>query len=134
MEQTTIFLQGQVPAQKNSKKVAFNGRTGKPFIMTEQRVKVWQESVAWQLSSIRPIFGKVEVEVEFTHKDRRKRDLDNELSSVMDALKNAKVIEDDNCDIVVKETAIFCGVDKDSPGAKITITPLTSQNASAKLK
>lgn len=126
MEQKTFFIEGQVPAQKNAKKSFINRRTGKPFIMTDPKVKAWQEDASKQLieAHITPFKGVVGVSAIFYHKDKRKRDIDNELASIMDLLKNNGIIEDDNCFIVPDIHIVFGGV-SDTPGAKITITPLT---------
>lgn len=125
MEQITLRLNGQVPSQKNSKQIAYNQRTHRPFIMTSPRVKAWQKDAMLQLATVPPIKGAVAIHIVFTHKDKRKRDIDNEQTSIMDILKNMSIIEDDNCFIVRKAVSEFAGVDPKNAGADITITKLS---------
>lgn len=119
-----IILQGQVPAQKNNKRVVYNRRTGKPFIISDAKVKNWQAKGFVQLKSVSPVVGAVEIEMVFYNKDKRKRDIDNMLTSVLDLLKNSGIIEDDNCFIVQKLSARFGGVDKINPRAEVSIITL----------
>ena len=126
MEKVEIFLKGVIPAQKNSKQIAYNRRTGKPFVMSSKRVKDWQDDMAEVLDilNIQPIKGPVEINCKFVHKDKRKKDLDNEFTSVCDLLKNNNIIEDDNCFILRKFIVEFGGIDKENPGVYITIKPI----------
>lgn len=89
--------------------------------MSSKSVKDWQADIARQLSVVEKVPGTVEIEIGIINKDRRKRDLDNQLASIMDALKNNNIIEDDNCYVVKKETIYFIGVDVENPGAKISV-------------
>ena len=59
--------------------------------------------------------------VEVWNKDNRKHDLDNQVSTILDALVKAGVIPDDSQTTVQKITAEYKGIDKDDPRAEITI-------------
>ena len=123
-EETTklsFTLGGQVPAQKNSKTVAYNRATGKPFIMSNDNVRVWKVATAYDIPAGSVIHGSVEVEITLWNKDARKRDIDNMATSILDLLKNNGVIDDDNCFIVKKLIVIFGGVDREQPRAEINI-------------
>lgn len=93
-----IVLLGQVPAQKNAKRMAINKRTGKPFPVTAKAVKEWQNDVSKQLLSQYKgcADGKVTIAYEFFVKDNRRRDLDNMIASVNDALVKAGLLIDDD--------------------------------------
>lgn len=121
-----FFLKSQVPAQKNQKVMAINRRTGKPFPMTSKSVAKWKSDAndLLDLLEIKGIAGPVEISLNFVHKDKRKRDIDNEVSTVLDLLKNRKIIEDDNCFVLRKIVAQFDGVSKENPGVYITIKPI----------
>lgn len=125
MEKIYLRLNGQVPSQKNSKQIAYNQRTHRPFIMTSPRVKAWQKDAMAQLVEVPRIEGPVIIKMVFTNKDKRGRDLDNEQTSVLDVLKNMGIIEDDNCFIVRKIVSEFAGVDYRNAGVDITITKLS---------
>lgn len=94
MKKQRIIIEGQVPAQKNSKKMSFNN--GRPVLYTSKNVKDWQESAAWQLRSSQSYPGKVRLGYVFFVKDNRRRDLDNMIATVNDALVKAGIIEDDD--------------------------------------
>lgn len=85
-------IPGETPAQKNEVRFA-RGRTYK-----SDRFREWRESALWELRSQglpeRP-YQSAEIEVLFVHSDLRRRDGDNQLSSVQDLLVAAGVIADD---------------------------------------
>lgn len=112
-----------IPSQKNSKRIAINKRTGRPFVMSDQRIKDWRDEASVFLPS-ENVKGRVEVEFDFTHKDKRRHDLDNEVSSLLDLFVLKGLIEDDSCFIVNKITANFVGVDKDNYGVQVKIKAL----------
>jgi Holliday junction resolvase RusA-like endonuclease len=89
-----ITIQGQVPSQKNSKKISCVG--SRPVLYTLPIVKDWQESAAWQLKG-KPNFKEpVVISYTFYVKDKRRRDLDNMIATVNDALVKAEIIQDDD--------------------------------------
>lgn len=65
--------------------------------------KVWHETAMADLKAAgvpaKP-FRRCLIDLEFTFPDRRRRDLTNFADSVMDALVDAGVIEDDNWEVV----------------------------------
>lgn len=122
-----ITLTGQVPSQKNSKQIAINRATGKPFVMSNDRVKSWQNDVAVQLLAYRikePIETRVEMSIMFYVKDNRRRDLDNMIASVNDALVSAQIIKDDSWQWL-RIASIDAQLDKTNPRAEIEIIPLS---------
>ena len=114
-----MTILGQVPAQKNSKKISCRGN--RPVLYTLPAVKQWQEDVAWQLKGCRPVKGTVSVKITIFNGDRRRRDLDNQATSILDALVKAGVIEDDSCKVVTELHIYYGGVDKISPRANIEV-------------
>ena len=70
------------------------------------------------------IDGPVKMEIVIYNPDLRKRDLDNQLCSINDAIKGVLFEEDDGK--VLQDIHIrWGGVDKKKPRAEITISPLT---------
>lgn len=119
-----ITILGQTPAQKNNKSIAYNRGTGKPFIMSNQAVKTWQESAKYQIARYANSFkGKVRVDYQFYVKDNRKRDTDNMIATINDALQASQVITGDHWQVLEIGSG-KAEIDKNNPRAEITITDL----------
>ena len=124
---------GQVTGKKNSKVIAINRHTGRPFVRMNDNAKAQEKEMIENFSYDLHFYkltpedfeGKrIEVAVEFWNKDKRKHDLDNQLSTVLDALVKAQVLPDDSQETVYKVTAEYKGVDKEDPRALITVTAI----------
>lgn len=121
---------GQVTGKKNSKVIAINQRTGRPFVRMNDKAKAQEREMVenfrydMQISKLRPMDfqdKRIEVSVEVWNKDKRKHDLDNQVSTILDALVKAEVLPDDSQETVRKITAEYMGVDKEDPHVYITI-------------
>lgn len=121
-----ITILGQTPAQKNSKQIFYNKATGKPFITSNDTVKTWQKQAAQQLNALyqRDTFTEpVVIDYMFYVKDNRKRDIDNMVASVNDALQAGGVLEGDHWQVLSIGSA-KAEIDKDNPRCEITITKI----------
>lgn len=87
-------IRGETPAQKNSQ--TFNARTR--TMVKSPQFRRWRDSALMQIRAQgipeRP-YPYAEIEILFVHSDLRRRDGDNQLSSVQDLLVAAGVIADD---------------------------------------
>ena len=118
-----IVISGQTPAQKNRKKMSFQG--GKPRLYTEAKVKSWQDQAAIELM---PLRGKgfderVSIVYMFYCKDNRRRDIDNMVASVNDALVKAGIVVDDSWQSLCSG-GFDADIDKDNPRAEVWIDPI----------
>lgn len=123
-----LTILGQTPAQKNSKSIAYNKGTGKPFIMSNQNVKEWQNSADVQLLYYRikeALRERQELSVKFYVKDKRRRDLDNMLTTIQDALVRGGILQDDSWQYL-RIGMVDAEIDKNNPRAEITLTPIDS--------
>jgi Holliday junction resolvase RusA-like endonuclease len=120
-----LEISGDPPALKNSKQIYVNKRTGKPFITSSNRSKVWQASAIDQLrdqfKDLKVVDYPINVAVEFYFATKRRKDLDNALSGVMDALVHAGILEDDDVAHVDNISISFGGYDKENPRTIIYI-------------
>lgn len=121
----TTYL-GQVTSKKNNKVIAINRRTGRPFVrmndlakaQEREMIAVFKDDFLMQQMKREWFEGRrIEVVVEVWNKDARKHDLDNQLSTILDALTKAQVLPDDSQLTVAKVTAEYKGIDKDDPRA-----------------
>lgn len=121
-----FIIKGNTPSQKNRKIISVNRRTNRPFLRSANGVREWKTSAVYQLiqqrgASVNSFSGPVIVKVTIYYGDRRRHDLDNALSSIMDALVEAGIIEDDDYNHVRTIIIWFGGYDKTNPRAEITI-------------
>ena len=137
---TTYY--GQVTGKKNSKMIAVNRYTGKPFVRMNDKAKEQEMEMVEdfrfdkKVARLRDedLVGKrfrvemeiwnkdrIRVEMEIWNKDRRKHDLDNQVSTVLDALVRAEVLPDDSAETVWFVSAEYMGVDKKMPRVKVVL-------------
>ena len=125
---TTYY--GQVTGKKNSKMIAVNRYTGKPFVRMNDKAKEQEKEMVEdfrfdkKVARLRneDLVGKrFRVEMEIWNKDRRKHDLDNQVSTVLDALVKAEVLPDDSAETVWYVSAEYMGVDKKMPRVKVVL-------------
>lgn len=121
-----IELLGAVPSQKNRKIISMNSRTGRPFLRTDPKVKLWQEAAAIQLNQYKGTADEpVSLLIELWNKDMRARDIDNQASTLTDALVRAGLLSDDNCFVLRELHIVFRGIDKLNPRAELTFSTVS---------
>lgn len=117
-----IIITGEVASLKNQKQLFLNKRTGKMFITSSQKSKQWVKDALWQLKGVPAITSyPAAITMIFYFKSKRKRDLDNVCSSVLDVLKTASVIEDDDWTHFPEIDLRFGGVEPKNPRVEIMI-------------
>ena len=118
-----LTIKGNVPSQKNRKIISRNPATGRPFLRSAPAVKVWQDSALQQLATqwngYKVTGYPISLVVVVYFDNLRRHDLDNALSSVMDALVAAEVIEDDNVNFIDSISVQYGGHDKANPRVEI---------------
>jgi len=119
-EMRYIFnLQEETPAKKNSRITLKNGMT-----IPSKNYREWHSrslfALAGQTKPVLPISEPCHIRIVFTHGDLRRRDSDNGTSSIMDLLVDAKILSDDNWQIV-REISIQNQYEKGTPHCSVTI-------------
>lgn len=113
-----IQMDFETPSKKNSK--VMNTKTHRIFPSPKYAIWHRQAMAALGGRATTPLRGPLKIAVEFGHKDRLRRDSDNQLSSILDLLQDAGIISDDRWTEVPKITVT---AKKTSFAyAKITIT------------
>lgn len=117
-----IIIYGSVPSQKNSKQIFRNSRTGAPFITSNQKVKQWQKDAALQLMTVDTHYdGKVAIDYHFYVKDNTRKDLDNMIATINDALVNAGIIIDDRWQYL-EIAGARAEIDRNEPRCVLTVS------------
>lgn len=120
-----LIVTGNVKAKKNNKRVVYNKRTNKPFIMTERATNDYMTEAIKQLKE--QFEGKeitqypVSVQMVFYYPTKHRKDIDNSATTILDCMKAAGVIEDDDCLHVDELYCSFGGYDKVNPRVEIIL-------------
>lgn len=119
-----LVIKGIIPSKKNSKKVIPDWKHRRVRLITAPEIQDWEKMVQNGVMGMGKVDGPVKMEIVIYNPDFRKRDLDNQLCSINDAIKGVLFEEDDGK--VLQDIHIrWGGVDKENPRAEITISPLT---------
>lgn len=121
MKELKITIPGQTPSKKNNKRIVYNKKTKKPFIITSKNAMDWDNESQWILLKYAvggPFENKVELSAVFYVKDKRRRDLDNMLTSCQDALVKAGILKDDSW-TNLRIASLDAELDKENPRAEI---------------
>lgn len=121
-----ILYEAMIPlnprTKKNSQRVVVNHRTGKPFIMQNEKYKQYEKDAGWFLKKLpKPIDTPVNVKCVFYRENRGRCDLTNLLEAIDDVLVSYGVLSDDNFTVIASHDGSRVYVDKDKPRTEITI-------------
>lgn len=109
-----LTITGQTPSKKNSKQLFIRG--GVPTMVSSKNYLAWERDALWQLKGVTPMTDfPTQLSLYFFFKDLRRRDLDNCVSSVCDALVKSGVIPDDDVLHLRSVVAYYVGLDKANP-------------------
>lgn len=118
-----LTVLGDVPSLKNSKQIFTNRTTGKPFITSSNNSKVWQAEAKRQLQEqfrgLSVTDYPINIAMTFYYGTKRRKDLDNSCSGVMDALVASGIIIDDDVAHIDTISLSFGGYDKLNPRVEI---------------
>lgn len=103
LEECKLVIEGETPSKKNSKI-----RTRSGYMIPSAQHQKWHQDAMLQLNSQlcrmrKPpnmIDTPVNIALVFFHGDNVRRDSDNQASSIMDLLQDAKILADDRWQIV----------------------------------
>ena len=113
--------------KKNSQQILTNRRTGKPFIAPSRQYKKYEQAGMWYLTPKpkTPLSGRYNIRLLFYMPTRRKVDKTNLESAIMDVLVDAKILADDNRNIVAATDGTRVYYDKENPRTEIYIEDFT---------
>lgn len=120
----TFTIHGETPSKKNSR--ILNTKTKKSF--PNRRYVKWHEAAVAEIMSCIargdaervPPGKRVVLMFTFYHGDERKRDDDNQLSSVLDTLVDAGILVDDKWKVVPFKF-VYNDLDRENPRVEVCI-------------
>ncbi len=120
-----LVVKGNVKAKKNNKTMAVNKRTGKMFPMTDPKTTAYIKDAVQQLkdqfAGYKISNYPINVQMVFYYPTHHRKDIDNSMSTILDCMKTAGVIEDDDVEHVNELYAFFGGYDKENPRVEILL-------------
>lgn len=120
-----LVVRGNVKAKKNNKTMAINRRTGKMFPMTDKATTVYIKDAVNQLkeqfTGLKISQYPINVQMVFYYPTKHRKDIDNSMSTILDCMKTAGIIEDDDVIHVNELYAFFGGYDKEDPRVEILL-------------
>lgn len=112
-------------SKKNSQQIFINSKTGKPFIAPSKKYKEYESAAAWFIPKIiKPIDYPVNVKCLFYMGTKRKVDKSNLEEAVHDIMVNARLLLDDNRNIIAATDGSRVYYSKEKPRTEVEITPI----------
>ena len=102
MKSLILTVRGNIPSLKNNKRILTNRATGKPFVASSVDAKKWMRDHVLIFRAERNAqigmerFTKCAVSIRCYDESKRRYDLDNRISTILDTLTQAGVIVDDD--------------------------------------
>ena len=123
VEEINLVYRGTVYSKKNSKRIVRNRRTGKMSLISSEVAQGNERDMAYQFKSQtkEQVTFPCEISIKIFEPNFTRRDLDNQATSILDALKASGVIIDDDFKHVTAVSIKFGGVNNKNPRAEITI-------------
>lgn len=113
-DQITITFTDTIPSKKNSKSIFRNSKTGRPFITSSDKFKIWhkEQQIRQRKYSNLGIL-KCKINYIFYSKDNRKYDMSNKIESIQDFLVDMNIITGDGYGVIQEFSAKYCGISKE---------------------
>ena len=105
--------------KKNSMQIVGNGK--RPMLIPSAQYRRYERDAGWFLKPL-AISEPVNIRAIYFMPTRRKVDITNLESALMDVLVKYGVIADDNCRVVVSTDGSRVMYDKENPRTEVTIT------------
>ena len=123
-----LYYFGKVSSKKNAHRAVLNPRTRKMMVIRDASARSNEADIIAEFSkqfSERRIEWKLplSVRMEIWEESRRRHDLDNQASTILDALKES-VIPDDNVNVIQELIVCYMGVDAEHPRVAVTVKEL----------
>ena len=119
MDEIKLTIKLPPVTKKNSMQIVGNGKT--PMLIPSAQYRRYERDAGWFLKPL-AISEPVNIRAIYFMPARRKVDITNLESALMDVLVKYGVIADDNCRVVVSTDGSRVMYDKENPRTEVTIT------------
>lgn len=126
----TLWYHGAIVAKKNNKRI-MRAANGRPWIASSYEAKAQEQVMAYEFADQAKEQGwqaddkaAYKVEMYITEPDKRRRDLDNQATAILDGLVLGGVLPDDDNKHVQALQVELKGYDKYDPHAYILISKI----------
>lgn len=120
-----LVVHGNVKAKKNNKQMMLNRKTGKMFPMTDKATTDYMKDAVAQLKEQFKDYKitnyPILVQMVFFYPTKHRKDIDNSATTILDCMKTAGIIEDDDVTHVNEIYCFFGGYDKEDPRVEILL-------------
>lgn len=123
----TLWYRDVIVAKKNNKRI-MRAPNGRPWIASSQEAKAQEQIMAYEFAKQAKEQGwqaedkaAYYVEIYITEPDKRRRDLDNQATAILDALVAAGILPDDDNKHLQHLSVELKGYDKYDPHAYILV-------------
>ena len=135
MRKIRLWYSGVVVSKKNSKVIRINRHTGQRFITSNAIAKQNEADMVAQFrEQILRIKGyragdiaPCSIDFHIWEPDNKRRDLDNQITSILDALVRAGVLDDDSIGNVRGFTVEYRGIDASEPRVEMVINKVKQE-------
>ncbi len=119
MDEIKLTIKLPPVTKKNSMQIVGNGK--RPMLIPSAQYRRYERDAGWFLKPL-AISEPVNIRAIYFMPARRKVDITNLESALMDVLVKYGVIADDNCRVVVSTDGSRVMYDKENPRTEVTIT------------
>lgn len=119
MDEIKLTIKLPPVTKKNSMQIVGNGK--RPMLIPSAQYRRYERDAGWFLKPL-AIAEPVNIRAIYFMPARRKVDITNLESALMDVLVKYGVITDDNCRVVVSTDGSRVMYDKENPRTEVTIT------------
>lgn len=120
-----LVVRGNVKSKKNNKQIVYNKSTGKPFVVNNKDTDTYIKDAVIQLkeqfSGYKITKYPILIQMIFYYPTKHRKDIDNSATTILDCMKSAGIIEDDDVSHVNELYCYFGGYDKINPRVEILL-------------
>lgn len=114
--------------KKNHGRIITNPRTKKPMVIPSPEYREYEKNAAWFMPHTETITGRINIKALFYMPTKRRVDLVNLEQALLDVLVKYRVIDDDNCNVVVSMDGSRVLHDKENPRTEVQIEEYKNGN------